>query len=98
MFDTDRVDPRFHPKEWIIGVEIDGVGKAYPFAELKKGPSPVADQVGGRRITVRFNPHAQSASVADDNGKPVPSVTAFWFAWYAFHPKTLVFTAPVPER
>jgi len=24
------------------------------------------------------------------------AVTGFWFAWYAFHPDTTVYTAPVP--
>jgi hypothetical protein len=62
--------------------------------ELKQMRSPVADQVNGRRITVRFNAQSRSASVVDENGKPIPSVTAYWFAWYAFHPDTQVFKAP----
>jgi len=98
MFDTDHSDSRYHPKEWVIGVDLDGVSKAYPFAELQNTPSPIADQVAGRRITVRFNLDARSASIADENGTPLPSVTAFWFAWFAFHPKTLVFNAATPER
>jgi len=55
--------------------------------------SPVADHVNGRRVTVRYNTASRSASIVDDDGKPFPSVTAFWFAWHAFHPDTLVFTA-----
>ena len=94
FFDITHVDPRYHPKEWVVGFEIDGVTKAYPFTELKTVSSPLADRVNGRRVTVRFNAATRSGSVVDDDGKPFPSVTAFWFAWYAFHPDTLVFKAP----
>jgi hypothetical protein len=34
------------------------------------------------------------ASFAHADEKPLPSVMAFWFAWYAFHPDTQVFRAP----
>lgn len=94
FFDTTHVDSRYHSKEWVLGIEIDGAAKAYPFVELRKMPSPVADQVNGRRITVRFNAQSRSASVIDEQGKPIPTVMAFWFAWYAFHPDTQVFTPP----
>ncbi|MGE3151994.1 MAG: DUF3179 domain-containing protein [Nitrospiraceae bacterium] len=91
MFDTTHFDPSYHPKEWIVGVEINGVTKAYPFSELKNTRPPIIDQVGGRSITIRFNRQSRSASVLDADGKPLPSIMAFWFAWYAFHPDTLVF-------
>lgn len=94
FFDIAHVDSRYHPKEWVIGLEIDGVTKAYPFRELKKVSSPVDDQVNGQRVTVRYNAASRSVSVVDEQGKPIPSVTAFWFAWYAFHPDTQVFTSP----
>jgi hypothetical protein len=94
FFDTTHFDSRYHPKEWVVGLDIDGVAKAYPFMELKKVSSPLVDHVNGRRLTVRFKAESRSASVADENGTPVPSLMAFWFAWYAFHPDTQVFTAP----
>ena len=94
MFDTTHFDPSYHPKEWVVGVEIDGIAKAYPFSELTKAGTPVGDHVGGRTITVRFNQKSRSASVIDADGTPLPSVMAFWFAWYTFHPDTQVFTPP----
>ena len=93
FFDIAHVDSCYHPKEWVVGIDIQGVTKAYPFTELKKVSSPVADQVNGQRVTVRYNA-ASRASVVDEQGKPIPSVTAFWFAWYAFHPDTEVFKMP----
>lgn len=92
LFDTAHFNPSYHPKEWVLGLEVNGVFKAYPFAELKKLKAPLTDQVNGQTINVRFNPRAQSASVTDAAGRPLPSMMAFWFAWYAFHPDTQVFT------
>ncbi len=94
MFDTTHFDPRYHPKEWVVGVEINGVTKAYPFSELTKARPSLSDQVGGRSITIQFNQQSRSASVLDAAGKPIPSIMAFWFAWYAFHPDTQVFKGP----
>ncbi len=91
MFDTKHFDPRYHPKEWVLGVEVKGAFKAYPFAELKKVKGPLTDQINGQKVRIHFNPRALSASVTDADGRPMPSVMAFWFAWYAFHPDTQVF-------
>lgn len=93
FFDTTHFDPSYHPKEWVVGIEHNGLVKAYPFTELKKADSPVTDELHGETVTLQFNSRSRSASVIDAEGKPIPSVTAFWFAWYAFHPSTKVFRA-----
>jgi hypothetical protein len=86
MFSVSHVDRRYHPKEWVLGIEVKGVFKAYPLTELKKLDKPLLDRV------IRYNHRAQSASATTAAGKPRPSMMAFWFAWYAFHPETDVFT------
>lgn len=92
MFPIKQTDVRFHPKEWVLGLTVGGIAKAYPFSELRKAKSPLHDEVNGQRITIQFHANAQSASAVDASGKPLPTVMAFWFAWYAFHPETKVFT------
>ncbi len=94
MFDITHFDPTYHPKAWVVGVEVEGTYKAYAFTELEKSPGTLTDEVNGRTVRIRFNPKARSARVSDEAGKPVPSIMAFWFAWYAFHPDTEVFTVP----
>ncbi|MEC4681690.1 MAG: hypothetical protein VST67_13470, partial [Nitrospirota bacterium] len=74
-----------------------GIAKAYPFAELQKGAVTVRDEVNGRSVIIRFNKRAQSASITDPAGQSIPSVMAYWFAWFAFHPDTLVFVAKKPD-
>ena len=92
MFPTTNTDSRFHPKEWILGLKVGGIFKAYPFSELKKSEGPVHDQIHGQQVHITFNAKANSASATDVAGKPLPSVMAFWFAWYTFHPETQVYT------
>jgi hypothetical protein len=84
---------RYHPKERVLGVEVGGVHKAYPFAELSKTGGEVRDRVGGQAIVVRFDWANDSARAFDAAGNQLPAMTGFWFAWYAFHPETEVFEA-----
>lgn len=93
MFPVNGQSTRYHPKEQVIGVEVNGKFKAYPFIELSKRRGEVRDAVGGRTIVVRFDPEHRTGRVADAEGKEIPSVIAFWFAWYAFHRDTEVFRA-----
>lgn len=51
------------------------------------------DEVGGQPFTVIWDEAHRSASI-EWQGEPLPSLVAFWFAWYTFHPGTEVFTAP----
>lgn len=91
MFDVDHFDPSYHPKEWIVGIEVQGQFKAYAFSELERTDGMVTDRLNGQTLRISFNREARSASVSDGKGKVLPSVMAYWFAWYAFHPKTQVY-------
>lgn len=94
-FPVKQTDDRFHPKEQILGIELNGQFKAYPFSELTKTKGEVTDTVGGKTITVKFNKQHQSGTIFDtQTGKEIPSQITFWFAWYAFHPDTDIFLAP----
>lgn len=92
LFPVKGQSARYHPKEQVIGVEINGKFKAYPFVELSKGPSQVDDTLGGKKITVRFDREHRTGNVYDATGKEIPSVIAFWFAWYAFHSDTELYS------
>ena len=93
-FPVSASSRRYHPKERVLGLEVDGRFKAYPFAELSRsGDDEIGDSFAGRKLTIRFDPAAKSARAFDENGAEVTAVTGFWFAWYAFHPETEVYTA-----
>lgn len=93
-FPVSARSQRFHPKEQVLGLEIDGQFKAYPFTELAEtGSRTIIDAVAGTEVTVQFDPDRRSAVAFDEDGKELPGVTSFWFAWYAFNPNTEVFEA-----
>lgn len=93
-FPVKQIDERFHPKEQILGIELNGQFKAYPFSELAKTKREITDTVAGQIITVRFNKQHQSGTILDtQTGKEIPSQITLWFAWYAFHPQTSVYLA-----
>ncbi|MBS1270692.1 MAG: hypothetical protein MAG794_01658 [Gammaproteobacteria bacterium] len=92
-FPVANRDKRYHPKELVIGLDLDGQVKAYPFAELSQHDTPFADRVADREITIQFDPENRTGRIFDAEGDEIPTVIAFWFAWAAFHPDTAVFEA-----
>lgn len=95
-FPVEFLSQAYHPKERVIGVDIDGHYKAYPFAELARfGGDEVIDQVNGVKLKIRYNTMARTAEVFDaQSGEVIPAVNGFWFAWFTFHPKTDVYKSP----
>lgn len=83
----------YHPKERVLGLEIDGQYRAYPFAELAKTGGKLLERIAGRNIEIRFDAAHQTARVIDENGRELPAVIGYWFAWYGFHPETEVYRA-----
>ena len=93
FFPVGKIDRRYHPKEQVIGVELEGVTKAYPFSELAKVKTPFKDKVGKKTVWVVYDSKSRTATIKDAAGKELPSVVAFWFAWHVFHRDTQVFQA-----
>lgn len=91
FFPVGKMNRRYHPKEQVIGVEFEGLAKAYPFSELARVKSPFKDKVGKQTVWVAYDSKSRTAVIKDAAGKELPSVVAFWFAWHAFHKDTQVF-------
>ncbi len=93
-FPVSHSSTRFHPKEKIIGLERNGIFKAYPFSELSKSEGNIIkDRVAGEAIEIYFNNQHRSGYIQLASGEKLPSLISFWFAWYAFHPNTDVYTS-----
>lgn len=93
MFGVNQKSRKYHPKEKVLGVELGGVTKAYPFSELNKVKSPVKDILGKTPIRIFYDRKSKTAFIRDDKNREIPSVLGFWFAWYTFHPETRIFSA-----
>lgn len=74
-------------KEWVIGIIINGKAKAYPVKALPSG-KPVNDSIAGESLEILYDAQSKHTRVKDLQGKTIPSVSVFWFAWQAFYPGT----------
>jgi hypothetical protein len=92
FFPVEFMSHTFHPKERVIGIELHGVAKAYPFSELaKKGDTGVIDDLlGGVPIQIEYDSEQREGKIYLA-GEELVTTNLFWFAWFAFHPTTEVF-------
>jgi len=91
-FSVAQQDERLHPKAWVVGVEMNGFFRAYPFDELALTDGTVRDTLGGATFTVHYDAVHRNAWVEDARGETIATIAAYWFAWQAFHPDTEIFS------
>ncbi|MEM8547268.1 MAG: DUF3179 domain-containing protein [Pseudomonadota bacterium] len=93
FFKTLRKAPRiFHTKERILGVEINGETMAFAFSTLRDlGAARFEQTIGGETVTITWDTVHQAAAAYANDGSLLPATVGFWFAWYNFHPDTLIF-------
>jgi hypothetical protein len=92
-FPVTHASRKYHPKTWVLGWSYNGESKAWPFPELADHGAVLEDQIGGKAVTLHYDPDVPSAELRDEYGTLLPATRAFWFAWYTFHPDTDVFEA-----
>jgi len=91
FFPVENEDDSVHPKTIIFGIEVNGVYKAYKeddLIELKTIEDTVDD------ISLRIErDDAGIVKVTNlETGEEIVKERDFWFAWYAFHPETELYT------
>jgi hypothetical protein len=83
--DTIRVSKRFKNKDTVTIVVRNGRARCYPHAILQEGVNSDGDlEVIKEGHTVR---------VVDQEGREVPALFGYWFAWCAFYPSGTVYEA-----
>ena len=94
-FDVANKAPKdYHPKALVLGLEVDGVFKAYPFKELEAFGQPhFDDEINGTQVSIVWHQDSDSAEAFFSDGREMPSTIGYWFAWYGFYPDTTVFRA-----
>ena len=91
-FDVQNRDQRFHEKEPVVGLTIEGKAKVWPLSELAKVDKwPLQDSLGGADLRINYRVHDKSVTIVDAKGVQLPAIPAYWFAWIAFYPDTQVF-------
>jgi hypothetical protein len=84
-------DDRVHPKTVIFGIEVNGIYKAYRETDLKELET-VEDTVGGALIKVERDDAGIVKITNLETGEEIVKERDFWFAWYAFHPDTELYS------
>ncbi|MDE2505817.1 MAG: DUF3179 domain-containing protein [Planctomycetota bacterium] len=94
MFPVGLKSDRLPEKAKVLGVLAeDGTTKAYPLSAFTEaqGPRDIRDEIGGRKLRLYSDPRSSTLRVVEaDRG--LHWMYALWFAWYAFHPTTDVFS------
>ncbi len=93
MFPVENMDRSLHPKEVILGIEIDGVNKAYRKEDIVR-LAPIIDRVNGIELRIDRDPSGVVKITRLSDGERIVKERDFWFAWYAFHPDTLLYEEP----
>ena len=91
FFGFEKQSPLLPEKELVLGIEVRGVRKAYPFRVLRAAGPPLEDTVSGERITVHFDKESEEAYAVDASGARLVGIVSYWFVWHSFHPDTLVY-------
>ncbi len=89
---ANQIDDRLHPKERVIGINLEQAAKAYPFSVMQQqGESRFEDTVADTKVVVHYDADGPAAWIEDVNGARLASTDGFWFAWYAFYPESEVY-------
>ncbi|MCK4928776.1 MAG: DUF3179 domain-containing protein [Methanosarcinales archaeon] len=90
-FPVENEDNSVHPKTVIFGIEVNGTYKAYKEDDLKE-LDVIEDTVNGVMVKVERDDAGIVAITNLDTGVEIVKERDFWFAWYAFHPETELYT------
>lgn len=91
LFPVENEDDRIHPKTVIFGIQVNGIYKAYKEDDLKE-LKVIEDTIGGIRIKVERDDSGIVSFTNSETGEEIVKERDFWFAWYAFHPDTELYT------
>lgn len=95
FFPVDNQSDRYHPKEPLFGLGMDGSYRAYPLSELEKTTGTLTEDFAGTQIRIEFNQENKTIRFTEvETGEAIIPFYGFWFSWYAVHPDTEVFPDP----
>lgn len=90
MFPVRRVDKRLPPKQPVLGLSAENQFVAIPMWLMGKKPLEFDVEVGTKHVRLITEPNSSTIRV-DQADEGVQWAYSFWFAWYAFHPETVLF-------
>ncbi len=92
-FPVEFKSKRYHPKERVLGVNLNGKQKVFPFSELAKNETGKLEETfDGKKIVIEFDAENRDGEIKTEDGEIITSMNTFWFAWYGFYPKSEIYT------
>jgi hypothetical protein len=92
IFPVENEDNRIHPKTVIHGIKIDNQFKAYTEVDIVKEGGEILDTFNGKNLKITRDDAGLVRITNLDTNKEIVKERDFWFAWYAFHPETELYT------
>jgi hypothetical protein len=97
QFPVSNEDKRLPREDLVLGVDIDHHAEVFPLNRLAyEKKTSMTTEVGGRKITVVFEPRTVTVGAAD-NQHHIPAYTGQWFGWAAFHPNSEIWGKEPPK-
>ena len=91
-FPVSPTSDRLPVKSRVLGVWIgESAAKAYPLSVFNDERTELQDEIDGHYLTLAYNPEAQSVRVVEAE-EGIEWMYSLWFAWYAFHPDTEIYS------
>lgn len=82
-------DTRLHPKDIVLGIQIDNIAKAYHMDAIPV--SETTDEFAGKTLVITKDEADRVSIKIEETGEVVPHIPGFWFSWLAAHPETELF-------
>jgi len=89
MFPAPQTRDELPMKDLVVGVVLQAKALAEAVNALAEKREAIYRE-DPLEVTVKYDPVSRLAVATDVNGRVIPSVMVFWFAWQAFHPQTVV--------
>ncbi len=86
---VSATDARLHVKKLVYGAIIGDQPVAYEATWLQE-TGRLQENIDGHQINVEYHSDGSVTVTNAESGQSYPVKRLFWFAWYTFHPQTLL--------
>ena len=89
IFNPNEQDSRLHAKDVVFSLVFEDIPVAFREKDLEEGNLEL--EVNGVILKAEKLSDGRVEIIRQDTGEKLPKERDFWFAWYAFHPDTLIY-------
>lgn len=91
MFPVNKTDDRLPPKSPVLGIWTEKSSRAYPLTSFTEDQADLEQTIDGISFTIQYEKESNSLRISQTEGE-IQVVYSLWFAWYAFHPETEIYS------